>query len=115
MQVNMDFLEFSIGSSQEEGKEKGMTLFYSDTLGNQFDQGTTLTGHDGSMELGKVLTIYTDPRLTKYKDLIAEKRIDPAVHIYHYDPNAGGVDTVTSATAQYFANKGLLGNYRDGK
>jgi hypothetical protein len=115
MQVNMDFPEFSTGSSQEEGKEKGMTLVYSATLGNQFDRGTTLMGHDGSMELGNVLTIYADPRSTKYKDLIAEKRIDPAVPIYQYDPSADGVDAVTSATAKYFANKGLLWTYRDGK
>lgn len=115
MQVNMDFPDFSTGSSQEDGKEKGMTLVYSATLGNQFDRGTVLMGHDASMELGNILTIYADPRSTKYKEMIAEGKIDPTVPIYQYDPTAEGVDAVTSATAKYFANKGLLWTYRDGK
>jgi len=115
MQVNMDFPDFSTGSSQDEGKEKGMSLVYSATLGNQFDRGTVLMGHDGSMELGNILTIYADPRSTKYQDLIQDGRIDPQVPIYQYDPTAEGVDAVTSATAKYFANKGLLWTYRDGK
>ncbi|WP_373522201.1 Gfo/Idh/MocA family protein [Aquiflexum sp.] len=115
MQINMDFPDFSTGSSQEAGKEKGMTLVYSATLGNQFDRGTLLMGHDATMELGNMLTIHADPRSTKYADLIKEKRIDPMVPIYQYDPSANGVDAVTSATAKYFANKGLLWTYRDGK
>lgn len=118
LQVNMDFPEFSTGSSQEKGKEKGMTLIYSATLGNHYDRGTTLLGHDGGMELGHVLTIYADPRPTKQKHLIAKKRNDPAIPIYQYDPSADGLDGldgVTSATAKYFANKGLLWTYRDGK
>lgn len=92
-----------------------MTLVYSATLGNQFDRGTVLMGHDASMELGNILTIYADPRSTKYKEMIAEGKIDPTVPIYQYDPTAEGVDAVTSATAKYFANKGLLWTYRDGK
>ena len=115
MQVNMDFPEFSTGTSQTPGKEKGMSLVYSATLGNQFDRGTVLMGHDASMELGNMVTIYADPRSTKYQDLIKEKRVDPSVPIYQYDPSANGVDAVTSATAKYFANKGLLWTYRDGK
>jgi predicted dehydrogenase len=115
MHINMEFPEFTTGGSQAEGKEKGMTMVYSATLGNQFDRGTVLMGHDGSMELGNTLTIYADPRSTKYKDLIQEGRIDPKVPIYQYDPSANGVDAVTSATAKYFADKGLLWTYRDGK
>lgn len=115
MQVNMEFPDFSTGSSQESGKERGMTFVYSATLGNQFDRGTVLMGHDASMELGNMISVYADPRSTKYKDLITEKRIDPSVPIYQYDPSANGTDAVTSATAKYFANKGLLWTYRDGK
>jgi predicted dehydrogenase len=115
MQINMDFPDFSTGSSQAAGKEKGMTLVYSATLGNQFERGTLLMGHDATMELGNMLNIYADPRSTKYAELIKDNRIDPMVPIYHYDPSANGVDAVTSATAKYFANKGLLWTYRDGK
>jgi hypothetical protein len=90
-------------------------LVYSATLGNQFERGTLLMGHDATMELGNMLTIHADPRSTKYAELIKENKIDPMVPIYQYDPSANGVDAVTSATAKYFANKGLLWTYRDGK
>src|SRR5690606_15390249 len=64
---------------------------------------------------GNSLTIYADPRSTKYGELIRARRIDPYVPIYQYDPAANGTDAVTSATAKYFANKGLLWTYRDGE
>ena len=115
MHINMEFPDFSTGGSQEAGKEKGMTLVYSASLGNQFERGTLLMGHDATMELGNTLTIYADPRSTKYGELIKEGRIDTKVPIYQYDPSANSVDAVTSATAKYFADKGLLWTYRDGK
>lgn len=115
LQINMEFPDFTTGTSQEKGKEKGMTFVYSATLGNQFDRETVLMGHDGSMELGNRITVYADPQSTKYKDLIKEQRIEAGVPIYQYDPAVSGTDAVTSATAKYFANKGLLWTYRDGK
>jgi hypothetical protein len=114
-QVNMEFPDFNTGTSQEPGKEKGMTFVYSATLGNQFDRPTIMMGHDGTMEVGNSLTIYTDPRSTRYASMIQANKIDPDVPIYQYDPASGGLDGVTSATAKYFANKGLLWTYRDGK
>ncbi|MBK8291578.1 MAG: Gfo/Idh/MocA family oxidoreductase [Flammeovirgaceae bacterium] len=115
MQVNMEYPDFSTGGSQDAGKEKGMTFIYSATLGNQFDRGTYLMGHDATMELGNMITIYADARSTRFADMIKEKRIDPNVPIYQYNPMANATDAVTSATAKYFANKGLLWTYRDGK
>jgi predicted dehydrogenase len=115
MQINMEFPAFSTGGSQQPGKEKGMTFVYSATLGNSFDRGTLLMGHDASMELGNVLTLYADYGSTKFRKMIEEGRIDPFVPIYSYNPAAEGADAVTSATARYFANKGLLWTYRDGK
>ncbi len=114
-QVTMEFPEYSTGSSQEPGKEDGMTFVYSATLGNQFDRPTILMGHDGSMELGNRLTIWADPRSTKYRAELDAGRMRPDVPIYQYDPAANAVDGVTSATAQYFADKGLLWTYVDGK
>ncbi|MBK8088851.1 MAG: Gfo/Idh/MocA family oxidoreductase [Chitinophagaceae bacterium] len=115
LQVNMEYPDFTNGSSQTQGKEKGMTFVYSATLGNQFDRGTVMMGHDGSMELGNQITVYADSGSTKYAELLKEGRIEPGVPLYQYDPAANGVDAVTSATAKYFANKGLLWTYRDGK
>lgn len=115
LQVNMEYPDFTTGGSQEPGKEKGMTFIYSATLGNQFDRGTHLMGHDATMELGNMISIYADARSTRFADMIKEKRIDPSVPIYQYNPMANATDAVTSATAKYFANKGLLWTYRDGK
>jgi predicted dehydrogenase len=115
MHINMEFPEFSTGSSQVDGKEKGMTLVYSATLGNQYSRQALLMGHDATMELGNQLTIYADPQSTRYAEMIKSKRMDPGVPIYQYDPAANGTDAVTSATAKYFADKGLLWTYRDGK
>ncbi len=115
LQVNMEYPDFSTGGSQEAGKEKGMTFIYSATLGNQFDRGTHLMGHDATMELGNMISIYADARSTRFADMIKEKRIDPTIPIYQYNPMANATDAVTSATAKYFANKGLLWTYRDGK
>ncbi|HBH22318.1 MAG TPA: oxidoreductase [Cytophagales bacterium] len=115
LQVSMEFPEFSTGSSREKGLEKGMTFLYSATLGNGFNRGTLLMGHDATMELGESLSIYADYNSTRYKDLLEKGVIDTSTPMYGYNPQSEGVDGVTSATAKYFAEKGLLYTYRDGK
>ncbi|NND08738.1 MAG: Gfo/Idh/MocA family oxidoreductase [Saprospiraceae bacterium] len=115
MQINLEYPEFTTGPSQEPGKEKGMTLVYSASLGNQYSRTTALMGHDATMELGNRLTIYADRNSTRYKNMIKDEIIDPNVPLYQYDPSANAVDGITSATAKYFADKGLLYTYRDGK
>ena len=102
-------------TSQEKGKEKGMTFMYSATLGNQYNRGTILMGHDATMELGNSMIIYADPRSTRYADWLKDGTATADVPLYSYDPRAKGLDGVTSATAKYFADKGLLFTYRDGK
>src|SRR5690606_9128786 len=74
MHITMDYPNFNIGSSQEAGKEKGMTFLYSATLGNQYNRPTVFMGHDASMEIGNGLTINADPRSTRYADLINAKK-----------------------------------------
>ena len=114
-QVVMEYPDFFIGSSQEKGKEKGMTFMYSATLGNQYDRGTILMGHDATMELGNSMTVYADPRSSRYADWLKNNLVSEGVPLYTYNPQAKGLDGVTSATARYFADKGLLFTYRDGK
>ena len=115
MHVNMEFPDYSTGSSQEMGKEKGMTMVYSATLGNQYSRATAFMGHDATMEVGNSLTIFADGKSTKFKEKIISEEMDPNVPIYQYDPSSGSVDGITSATAKYFADKGLLWTYRNGK
>lgn len=115
LQANMEFKNFSTGSSQVEGKEKGMTFVYSATLGNGFNRPTILMGHDGTMELGNRLTIWPDGSSTRYAEMLEAEKMSPRTPIYRYDPAAGAADAVSSATSQYFADKGLMWTYIDGK
>jgi hypothetical protein len=114
LQVNMEFPGFSTGSSQIKGKEKGMTFTYSATLGNGFNRPTILMGHDGTMELGNNLTVWPDGSSTKYAEMIEAEKMKPNIPIYHYNPGANMPDAVSSATSQYFADKGLMWTYIDG-
>jgi len=115
MQICMEFPDFSTGGTQSPGKELGMTLLYSATLGNQFNRGTILMGHDATMELGNRITIWADVQSTRYRELLDSQKIDAITPIYQYDPASEGTDGITSATSKYFADKGLLWTYRDGK
>lgn len=114
MQVSMEYPDFTTGTSQQAGKEKGMTFLYSATLGNQFDRGTLLMGHDATMSLGNTLEIHAERASTRYKEMIKQGIVDDQSPIFSYNPSQG-VDAVTSATAKYFAQKGLLYTYRNGK
>ncbi len=114
-QANMEFPNFSTGASQEAGKEKGMSMVYSATLGNNYGRKTLLMGHDATMELGNSLTIVADQGSTRFKQKIEDGLMYGGSEIYNYDPTANEVDGISSATTQYFADKGLLWTYRDGK
>jgi predicted dehydrogenase len=114
-QTNMEFPDFSTGASQEDGKEKGMTLVYSATLGNSVGRQTKLMGHDATMELGNSLSIYVDQGSTRFREELQKGTMEAGVPIYTYDPTINEVDGISSATTQYFADKGLLWTYRNGK
>lgn len=115
LQVNMEFPNFSTGSSQKAGKERGMTFCYSATLGNGFNRPTILMGHDATMELGNRLTIWPDGGSTRYAEMLENERMSPRIPIYRYDPASNSPDAVSSATSQYFADKGLMWTYINGK
>ncbi len=115
MNVTMEFPDYSTGNSQKNGKEKGMTFLYSATLGNSYWRPTKLMGHDATLELGNSLQVYPDRNSTRYEDFFENNIIESETPLYSYDPRTKGVDGVTSATAKYFAQKGLLYTYRDGK
>ena len=91
------------------------TLMYSASLANNRDRGKVIMGHDASMELGNSLSIYACYESTRYKEQIENGLIDPEIPIYTYIPGRKNVDTVATATEQYFASRGLLYTYRDGR
>ncbi len=91
------------------------TLMYSATLANNRDRGKVIMGHDGSMELGNTIQVYACQESTRYKEKIESGLIDPNIPIYSYIPGRKNVDSVATATEQYFASRGLLYTYRGGR
>ena len=114
LQVNMEYPNFNMGDSLKKGKEKGMTFVYSATLGNGFYRPTLLMGHDATMELGNKLTVWPDKDSTIYADMLETKKMKPSVPIYQFDPGKNVTDAVSSATSQYFKDKGLMWTYING-
>lgn len=97
-----------------EFPERGLSLLYSATLASQMSRGKVVMGHDAFMEFGNTLTIYADPRSTRYAEKIKQGIIREGIPIYSYIPGKG-VDAVSTATELYFANRGLLYTYRGGR
>lgn len=97
-----------------EYRDRGFTMLYSATLGSQFSRSRKIMGHDATMEVGNTLTVTIDPRSKQYREKIDQGIIKPGEPFYHYMPGKS-VDAVTSATELYFAERGLLYSYVDGK
>jgi len=98
-----------------EFPDKDITMLYSATLSSDRDRGKVIMGHDGSMLIGETLTVMADRESTRYNKKINDKIIDPSEPIYSYIPGRKSVDAVSSATEKYFAGRGLLYTYRNGK
>ncbi len=98
-----------------EYPDRNFTLLYSASLANNRDRGKVIMGHDGTMELGNNLSIYACQESTRYRDKINSGLIDPSIPIYTYIPGRKDVDAIATATERYFAGRGLLYTYRNGK
>ena len=98
-----------------EYPERDLTLVYSATLANSNYRGLTFMGHDASMKVSGDITVSADAASTRYSDKIADGVIDPSRPMFTYRPGFKGIDAVTSATADYFASRGLLYTYRGGR
>lgn len=98
-----------------EFPDKDFTLLYSATLGNDRNRGRVIMGHDASMELSNTLVVKVSPESTRYKEKIEQGIIKPDVPFYTYVPGQKNIDAISSATEQYFASRGLLYTYVNGK
>ena len=106
-----------------EYPDKDLTVLYSATLSSNSSRGNRIMGHDATMVLGGMsnagsvggFRVIADNESTQYKERIEDGIINTKYPIYQYSPGSKQIDGVTSATSQYFANKGLLYAYRDGK
>jgi len=95
--------------------DKDMTFQYSASLANEYSRPNVIMGHDASMEVGNTITVYADRRSTRYADRIKDGTIDLELPIVSYTSGSEGLDAITSATERYFASKGLLYTFIDGK
>ncbi|MCI0515315.1 Gfo/Idh/MocA family oxidoreductase [candidate division KSB1 bacterium] len=98
-----------------EYPERDLTLIYSATLASNSERGRIFMGHDASMKVGGDIEVYADWESTRYKDKIEKGIIDTGLPLFTYKQGAAGFDAVTSATEKYFATRGLLYTYREGK
>lgn len=98
-----------------EYPKRDLSLLYSASLASNLDRGKVIMGHDGYMELGNSLNIYADWASTKYHEKISQGIINTNLPIYTYIPGRNNVDAIATPTEQYFAGRGLLYTYRDGK
>jgi predicted dehydrogenase len=98
-----------------EYPEKDLTLLYSASLASSRNRGRVFMGHDASMELGNNIRITIDRNSTKYKSGIEKGLIDTNSPVMSFNPAAGQVDAVTSATQKYFADRGLTDTIINGR
>ncbi len=98
-----------------EYPEKDLTLLYSATLASEKSRGKVLMGHDANIQLDETLLVNVDPRSTRYKTELEKGLIDPEKPIFSWVPGQESLDAITTPTEKYFAGRGLLFTYRNGK
>ncbi|MDD3062988.1 MAG: Gfo/Idh/MocA family oxidoreductase [Massilibacteroides sp.] len=98
-----------------EFKDHDMTMLYSATLASSRNRGKVFMGHDASMEVSNILQVTVDSNSTRYEEKIKSGVIPTDNPFYTYVPGQSSSDTVTSPTELYFAKRGLLYTYVNGK
>ena len=98
-----------------EYPDRELTFMYSATLANGNNRGLMFMGHDASVRVSGALTVTAEAESTRFEQKIKDGLIDPSRPMFTYRPGSKGIDAVTSATAEYFASRGLLYTYRGGR
>lgn len=98
-----------------EFPEKNFAMLYSATQASSRSRGKVIMGHDASMELSSTITLKVDQASTRYAEKIKQGIITPDQPFYTYVPGQDNSDTITSPTELYFAQRGLLYTYVNGK
>ena len=98
-----------------EYPHKDLTLMYSGNLASSRSRGRVFMGHDASMELGKNIQITVDRNSTQYAKGISSGLIETGSPILSFNPNAGQIDAVTSASDKYYADRGLTNTVINGR
>lgn len=98
-----------------EWPERDIAMLYSATLASSRNRGKVFMGTEASMEVSDMLTLTADMNSERYAQKIADGIISTDEPFFTYVPGQSKVDAVTSATELYFAKRGLLYTYVNGK
>ena len=93
-----------------EYPDRGLTLTYSANLTSSKFRPRTIYGRDASLTVGGNLTMIPDGNSEKYAGLLEKDLVDPSKPMLEIVAGASlkdAVDAVSSATTQYYANRGL--------
>ncbi|MDD4199182.1 MAG: Gfo/Idh/MocA family oxidoreductase [Paludibacter sp.] len=97
-----------------EFPDRDMSLLYTATLASQYKRSRKIMGTDATIELGSTLDVTIDRASVRYKDKIEKGIIKPGEPFYRY-ASGKSIDALSSATEMYFAERGLLFSYVEGK
>jgi len=97
-----------------EFKERKFSMLYTASLANQHHRSPKIMGHDGTLEIGNSLTLTIDPGTTQHREKIKQGVVKDGTPAYQYI-SGHDIDALSSATELYFAQRGLLYSYVDGK
>lgn len=98
-----------------EWPDRDLSMLYSATLASSRNRGKVFMGTDASMEVSDMLKIVADRNSSRYAEKIKQGIITTDQPFFTYVPGQSRVDAVTSATELYFAQRGLLYTYVNGK
>tara|TARA_R110002050_G_scaffold223672_2_gene359538 strand:+ start:9292 stop:10890 length:1599 start_codon:yes stop_codon:yes gene_type:complete len=90
-----------------EYPNKELSLLYSLSLSNSNSRGRVIMGRDATMKLGGSLIVTADASSERYKEHIESGNLDLTTPMITFGPEDPNVDGVSSATAQYYADRGL--------
>lgn len=94
---------------------RNVSMLYSATLASSRERGKVFMGTDASMEVSDILRITADRDSVRYAEKIKKGIITTDEPFFTWVPGQSRVDAVTSATELYFAQRGLLYTYVNGK
>lgn len=98
-----------------EWPDRDLTMLYSATLASARSRGKVFMGTDASMAVSNILELTADNNSERYAEKIADGTIPTDQPFFTYVPGQSKVDAVTSPTELYFAQRGLLYTYVNGK
>jgi len=99
-----------------EYPQRNLSYHYSATQSNQRYRPNIIMGNEATMQIGARVDVFPDPSSKKYGDKLRSGELSPDKSLVQYDSNAGvEVDGISSATTNYFMQKGMMYTNENGK